>query len=443
MSIAKETTEDQHVKILPRTFALTALACLLPMSAPSFAANSSLELQQVLVMSRHGIRAPLVNYGDVLAESTTHTWPKWQTEGGLLTPKGGKVEEHMGQYFRAWLAKTQLLPAAQCPTGGQIFAYANSLPRTIDTAKHFVAGAFPGCEIAVVNRVEIGKMDPVFNPIITADVNEKFKTDALNSINQHAGEGGIDGLNQRLKPNYLLLQKVMDYQNSRLCKQDKQCDLASQPSAVVLVQGKEPGITGPLRMATGATDAFMLQYYEGFPMKEIAWGQITTPEQWTKLETIKNLYHETLFGSPAIAANAAKPLLTFISGALNKSEAKSADQQSAQQAKLALLVGHDSNIASLLAALKTKDYTLPGQYERTPISGAVVFQRWHDTKANQDLMKIEYVYPTAKQIRNNTPLSIKNPPQRVTLQIEGCEIDKQGFCPMDQFTHAQQKDLQG
>lgn len=426
-----------------RAFALTALACLLPMSAPSFAANTSLELQQVLVMSRHGIRAPLVNYGDVLAESTPYTWPKWQTEGGLLTPKGGKVEEHMGQYFRAWLAKNQVLPAAQCPTGGQVFAYANSLPRTIDTAKHFVTGAFLGCDVPVVNRVEIGKMDPVFNPIITADVNEKFKADALKSINQHAGKGGLDGLNQRLKPNYLLLQKVMDYQNSKLCKQNKQCDLASQPSSVVLSQGKEPGITGPLRMATGATDAFMLQYYEGFPMKEVAWGQITTPEQWTKLETIKNLYHETLFGSPAIAANAAKPLLTFISGALNKGEAKSADQQSAQQARLALLVGHDSNIASLLAALKTKDYTLPGQYERTPISGAVVFQRWHDAKTNKDLMKIEYVYPTAKQIRNNTALSLKNPPQHVTLQIEGCEIDNQGFCPMDKFTQALHKDLQG
>ncbi|KWX82139.1 hypothetical protein AXF24_12495 [Streptococcus pneumoniae] len=139
------------------------------------------------------------------------------------------------------------------------FAYANSLPRTIDTAKHFVTGAFLGCDVPVVNRVEIGKMDPVFNPIITADVNERFKADALKSINQHAGKGGLDGLNQRLKPNYLLLQKVMDYQNSKRCKQDKQCDLASQPSSVVLSQGKEPGITGPLRMATGATDAFMLQ----------------------------------------------------------------------------------------------------------------------------------------------------------------------------------------
>lgn len=286
-------------------------------------------------------------------------------------------------------------------------------------------------------------MDPVFNPIITAEVNDSFKTSALNSISQHAGEGGLPGLNQRLKPNYALLENILDYKNSKICKEKQQCDLASQPSDVVLTQGKEPGITGPLRMATGAADAFMLQYYEGFPLKDVAWGKISTDDQWSKLETIKNLYHETLFGSPAIAANAAKPLLTFISGALDPKQASTADEKAAQQAKLALLVGHDSNIASLLAALKTQDYTLPGQFERTPISGTVVFQRWHDKKADKDLMKIEYVYPTARQIRNNVALSLKNPPERVTLQIEGCKVDKQGFCPMEQFTQAVRKDLQG
>jgi len=187
----------------------------------------------------------------------------------------------------------------------------------------------------------------------------------------------------------------------------------------------------------------MLQYYEGYPMKDVAWGKITTPEQWKKLEDIKNLYHETLFGSPAIAANAAKPLLTFIAGALDPKLATTADQKAAQQAKLAVLVGHDSNIASLLAALKTQDYQLPGQYERTPINGTVVFQRWHDKKTDKDLMKIEYVYPTARQLRNNVALSLKNPPERVTLQIEGCTVDKQGFCPMEQFNQAVQKDLQG
>ncbi len=433
------------MKKASRYLALSAFACVLPLILPAAQAAQSdnLELQQVLVLSRHGIRAPLVNYGDVLAESTTHTWPVWKTEGGLLTPKGGQISEHMGHYFRAWLAKDKLLPAAGCPENAQVFTYANSLPRTIDTAKHFTTGAFPGCDVTVLNRVEVGKMDPVFNPIITAEVNDTFKTGALNSINQHAGEGGLTGLNQRLKPNYQLLESILDYKNSKICKEKQQCDLASQPSDVVLTQGKEPGITGPLRMATGATDAFMLQYYEGFPMKDIAWGKISTPEQWTQLENIKNLYHETLFGSPAIAANAAKPLLTFIAGALDPQHANTADEKAAQQAKLAVLVGHDSNIASLLAALKTQDYQLPGQYERTPISGTVVFQRWHDKQANKDLMKIEYVYPTAKQIRNNVALSLKNPPQRVTLQIDGCTVDKQGFCPMEEFTQALQKDIQG
>ncbi|WP_411704427.1 bifunctional glucose-1-phosphatase/inositol phosphatase [Edaphovirga cremea] len=429
--------------------ALSVLALLVPLSFNAVAAGNNsqapdgYQLEKVLIMSRHGIRAPLVNYGDVLAESTPHKWPVWQTEGGLLTPKGGLVEENVGQYFRAWLADTKLLPAGSCPTAQQVFTYANSLPRTIDTAKHFVIGAFPDCNITVNHQAEIGKMDPTFNPIITADVTDEFKEKALSSLAQHAGDGGIDGLNQRLKPNYALLEEVMDYKNSKLCKQDKQCDISAQPSSVTLVKDKEPGISGPLRVGTGASDAFMLQYYEGFPLKDVAWGKVTTTEQWQKLEAIKNQYHETLFGSPAIAANAAAPLMNFIAGALDQQPVGDSRQQAAQQAKLAVLVGHDSNIASLLSALKTKDYQLPEQFERTPISGAVVFQRWHDTEKNRDLMKIEYVYPTTEQIRNKSALTLATPPQRVTLEIAGCEVDAQGFCPMDQFTKALKEDQQG
>nr|VUD30581.1 glucose-1-phosphatase [Raoultella sp. NCTC 9187] len=41
----------------------------------------------------------------------------------------------------------------------------------------------------------------------------------------------------------------------------------------------------------------------------------------------------------------------------------------AQAAKVTLLVGHDSNIASLLTALDFKPYQLHDQNERTPIGG--------------------------------------------------------------------------
>jgi hypothetical protein len=68
-------------------------------------------------------------------------------------------------------------------------------------------------------------------------------------------------------------------------------------------------------------------------------------------------------------------------------------------------VGHDSNIASLLTALDFKPYQLHDQYERTPIGGKIVFQRWHDSGANRDLMKIEYVskHGAAAQRRNLNP----------------------------------------
>ena len=50
----------------------------------------------------------------------------------------------------------------------------------------------------------------------------------------------------------------------------------------------------------------------------------------------------------------------------------------AKAPKITLLVGHDSNIASLLTALDFKPYQLHDQQERTPIGGKIVFQRWHD-----------------------------------------------------------------
>ncbi len=108
--------------------------------------------------------------------------------------------------------------------------------------------------------------------------------------------------------------------------------------------------------------------------------------------------------------------------------------EAAKTPKITVLVGHDSNIASLLTALDFNAYTLPGQYERTPIGGKIVFQRWHDTPANRDLMKIEYVYQSAEQLRNADALTLKTPPQRVTLSLKGCPVDANGFCPMDTFS---------
>lgn len=129
-----------------------------------------------------------------------------------------------------------------------------------------------------------------------------------------------------------------------------------------------------------------------------------------------------------MAHDVAAPLVDYIRSQL-------IDQDKSAAPAFTFMVGHDSNIASLLAALKVKPYQLPGQYEQTPIGGQVVFERWHDNKTNKDLLKIEYVYQSTEQLRDADTLSLAHPPERVTLQLTGCPIDSNGYCSWSDFTN--------
>lgn len=374
------------------------------------------QLQQVLMMSRHNLRAPLANNGSVLAQSTPNAWPAWDVPGGQLTTKGGVLEVYMGHYTREWLAQG-LIPSGECPAPDTVYAYANSLQRTVATAQFFITGAFPGCDIPVHHQEKMGTMDPTFNPVITDD-SAAFRQQAVQAMEKARSKMHLD-------ESYKLLEQITHYQDSPSCKEKHLCSLIGAKDTFSANYQQEPGVQGPLKVGNSLVDAFTLQYYEGFPLDQVAWGGIHTDRQWKVLSKLKNGYQDSLFTSPTVARNVAAPLVKYIDKVLV------ADRVSAP--KITVLVGHDSNIASLLTALDFKPYQLHSQYERTPIGGQLVFQRWHDGNANRDLMKIEYVYQSARQLRNAEALTLKSPAQRVTLELKGCPVDANGFCPLDKF----------
>ncbi|USB98016.1 bifunctional glucose-1-phosphatase/inositol phosphatase [Klebsiella pneumoniae] len=385
--------------------------------AQDSAAPEGYQLQQVLIMSRHNLRAPLANNGSVLEQSTAKAWPQWDVPGGQLTTKGGVLEVYMGHYMREWLAQQKLVTGGECPPENAVYAYANSLQRTVATAQFFITGAFPGCGITVHHQPQMGTMDPTFNPVITDD-SPAFREKALQAMEKE--RQGV-----QLTESYKLLETMIDYRNSPSCKEKQVCSLSEGKDTFSASYQQEPGVSGPLKVGNSLVDAFTLQYYEGFPKDQVAWGEITSDKQWQVLSKLKNGYQDSLFTSVAVAQNVAKPLVKYIDNALVGEEAN--------KAKVTLLVGHDSNIASLLTALDFKPYQLPGQYERTPIGGKLLFQRWHDSAGNRDLMKIEYVYQSTEQLRNADALTLQAPPQRVTLALNGCPVDDQGFCPLETF----------
>ena len=375
------------------------------------------QLQQVLMMSRHNLRAPLANNGSVLEQSTPNKWPEWDVPGGQLTTKGGVLEVYMGHYMREWLAEQGMVKSGECTPPDTVYAYANSLQRTVATAQFFITGAFPGCDIPVHHQEKMGTMDPTFNPVITDD-SAAFSEQAVAAMEKELSK-------LQLTDSYQLLEKIVNYKDSPACKEKQQCSLVDGKNTFSAKYQQEPGVSGPLKVGNSLVDAFTLQYYEGFPMDQVAWGEIKSDQQWKVLSKLKNGYQDSLFTSPEVARNVAKPLVSYIDKALVT------DRTSAP--KITVLVGHDSNIASLLTALDFKPYQLHDQNERTPIGGKIVFQRWHDSKANRDLMKIEYVYQSAEQLRNADALTLQAPAQRVTLELSGCPIDANGFCPMDKF----------
>lgn len=390
---------------------------LLASNAQAQTVPEGYQLQQVLMMSRHNLRAPLANNGSVLEQSTPNKWPEWDVPGGQLTTKGGVREVYMGHYMREWLAEQGMVKSGECPPPYTVYAYANSLQRTVATAQFFITGAFPGCDIPVHHQEKMGTMDPTFNPVITDD-SAAFSEQAVAAMEKELSK-------LQLTDSYQLLEKIVNYKDSPACKEKQQCSLVDGKNTFSAKYQQEPGVSGPLKVGNSLVDAFTLQYYEGFPMDQVAWGEIKSDQQWKVLSKLKNGYQDSLFTSPEVARNVAKPLVSYIDKALVT------DRTSAP--KITVLVGHDSNIASLLTALDFKPYQLHDQNERTPIGGKIVFQRWHDSKANRDLMKIEYVYQSAEQLRNADALTLQAPAQRVTLELSGCPIDADGFCPMDKF----------
>ncbi len=365
---------------------------LLASNAQAQTVPEGYQLQQVLMMSRHNLRAPLANNGSVLEQSTPNKWPEWDVPGGQLTTKGGVLEVYMGHYMREWLAEQGMVKSGECPPPDTVYAYANSLQRTVATAQFFITGAFPGCDIPVHHQEKMGTMDPTFNPVITDD-SAAFSEQAVAAMEKELSK-------LQLTDSYQLLEKIVNYKDSPACKEKQQCSLVDGKNTFSAKYQQEPGVSGPLKVGNSLVDAFTLQYYQGFPMDQVAWGEIKSDQQWKVLSKLKNGYQDSLFTSPEVARNVAKPLVSYIDKALVT------DRTSAP--KITVLVGHDSNIASLLTALDFKPYQLHDQNERTPIGGKIVFQRWHDSKANRDLMKIEYVYQSAEQLRNADALTLQD-----------------------------------
>lgn len=373
------------------------------------------KLKEVVILSRHNIRSPLSTNGSALSKMTPHEWTNWSSAASELTLRGGVLETEMGQFFRKWTIETGLFKDNYVPTIDEVNVYANSMQRCIATAQYFSGGFMPVANLRVNHRYVPSKMDPIFFPRLTKST-EAFRTEAMKQINAMGGKEGLVGINKSLKESYDLIAKVLDMKQSEYYKKGEIKDFVNNDTQITLELNQEPGMKGSLKNANSASDAFILQYYEEPDGMKAAFGHKLTTEDWTKIAKVKDVYGDVLFTAPIVAVNVAHPLLQYMYDELNDKDRK-----------FTFLCGHDSNIASVDAALGVEEYSLPNSIEKkTPIGSKLVLEKWVDADGKA-YIAVNLVYQSTDQLKQMSLLDLQHAPQVFSLKLKGLNQNTDGL----------------
>lgn len=373
------------------------------------------QLDRMVVLSRHNIRSPLSGGGSLLGDITPHSWFAWTSNPSELSQRGAVLETLMGQYFRLRLEQAGLFPENYQPEEGAVRFYANAKQRTLATARYFSAGLLPVAQVNIESHAPYDTMDPTFEPKLHF-VTEEYARDVMAQVAEKGGVAGLNGILAGLQDAIALMMDTADIEKSEAYQSGKYGDLLNGETVLSLVEGKEPGMTGPIKSATSVADAMILQYYEEADARRAAFGHDLTAADWQKIHSIVDTYSDMLFCAPLVSVNVAHPLLQEIRAELT-----------APGRRFSFLCGHDSNVASVLAALNVEEYLLSQTVEQhTPIGVKLVFERWLNAE-NAAFYKVSLVYQSTEQLRSMEPLSLENPPVEAPVRFQGVPTTPEGL----------------
>ncbi len=367
-------------------------------------------LGEVVVMSRHNIRSPLSSGGAAYKRVSPHEWFAWTSPSSQLSLRGGVLETEMGQFFRKWVVAEGLLPDNCRPTDDEVLFYSNSRQRTFATAKYFSAGFLPFANVTIQHKYDEDKMDPMFTPKFTK-MNDSYRAKVLGEI--QALHGGAKAWMASVQPTLTLMENVIGMAQSPAALEGDTVHFWYDDTQFKIEKDDEPRMTGGYTLANSVADALVLQCYESESMA--AFGNELTVEQWRAICGVKEVYDGLLFTTHSAAVNLAYPLVSRIREEL---------QQTGR--KFTFLCGHDSNLASIGAALRLVFPETEQALElHTPIGSKLVFEKWND--GTDDYVAVNLVYQAYTQMQNRTLLSEDVPPMVLPVSIDGLTPNADGL----------------
>ncbi len=391
---------------------------------PGHAADLAVDgwpVEKVVMLSRHGVRPP--TNSAKFAPLSAAPWPTWPVPDGNLTPHGRDAAVLMGEYYRRRYASTGTLPAEGCPAADALFVWADIDQRTRATGDALLAGLAPGCDRTAKFRAGKGD-DPLFDPI-GAGIAPLDPAIARRDMLAAMG-GSMEAAQERWRPQLAALGKILGCCSQTLCREQvggPDCAFEDLPWAIEVKQnGRKAGLSGPLDYASGITEVFRLEYDEGFPPDQVAWGRASTPAAIKELLVLHKADYDVVKRVPYIARHGASQMLNQIRIALAQGTGAALDIAGPPPAVMTVFVGHDGNLAQL-GALLGLHWILPGsQEDDTPPAGAMVFERLRNPADGSRHVRVFFMAQSMDQVRSLTPLTGPDAagPLVASVPVPGC-----------------------
>lgn len=334
------------------------------------------ELLKVVALSRHGVRAPTQD-AKRLALWSQKPWPEWPVAAGDLTPRGARLVTAMWANLAEMLKANRILPDTACPPEKSVFVRADVDERTKATAAAILKGIAPDCRLGFA--VSKDKIDPLFHPVKAGLYRYDAIPTAIDVLSMT--HGGLERLQDEFSGAMTLMGRVTGPPASAICSRFAlmpKCEIEDLPNAIsVSADGYNVRLVGGLGIASSLAEIFLLEYGE-WPNEAAGWGQVDG-RVLSQILPIHSRVFDVINRAPVVAwANGSSLLAEMTAALLGKHH-----DQRANEAKLVVFVGHDTNIANV-GGLLGFDWNPSGYPPNAiPPAGALFLELWQRDGARE------------------------------------------------------------
>jgi 4-phytase/acid phosphatase len=336
----------------------------------------------------------------------------------------------MGAYHRALQGGRGLTQTDDCPPAGTVAAWADTDQRTRDSGAALISGLYPRCaNLAPRHQADLSKPDPLFAPQPTPSCPMDFASNRAALLARIGGD--FSSVLREYAPQLSLMQATLC---PTALSGGRQCGLPSEAPAVQRGPDGRIIIAGPIAIGSAAAENFAMESAEGLPANQVAWGRLSGDSAIRNLLKIHRLEVDLAEKTLPIAQQRGSNLLSQVVTTLQDGHKFPGAPNIAEPVRLAILIGHEHNIAHIERLLNLA-WEIPG-YQANEVSpgSALAFELFREPSTGQLYVRLAFFAQTPEQMSRATVLNLAQPPGAVAVDLPACAAYARArSCPIERF----------